>query len=231
MPFIEFPNVPPLPGVPNLRRAAIGALERTGLLTAVRGLDRFGLLDKWMGPQWGIFSEDGATVIQPDTITALECRVDEDIANHPVEKGGFASYNKVSKPFEVVVTMTCGGQKSMSRKAFLDALNGMRAGLDLYNISTPDAVYKSVCLVHYDYKRSSSGGISLVTVNCRFQEVRQTATTEYTDSTREPDGAPTQGGGTVTTSTANASEYAASDRKFIAGGSDYSASDHKFSGG
>ena len=109
MPLINFPNVPPLPGVPNLRRAVTGVLTRTGLLPAIRGLDRFGLLDMLMGPQWGVFDESGIVMLQPDTIAAVEYKGDYEIANHPVEEGGFASYNKVAKPFEI------SGQLTVSR--------------------------------------------------------------------------------------------------------------------
>jgi len=217
MPLIPFPNVPPLPGVPNLRRSLIGLGTTTGLLTAVRGLDRFGLLDALMGPQWGIFGDTGGSVIEPDTIIAIEYKGDEEISNHPVEKGGFASYNKVAKPFEVMVTMTCGGQQAMTREAFLVALDAMKSGLDLYTVVTPDVVHGNLNLVHYDYKRSSGGGVSMVTANCRFQEVRQTAKTEFTE-TKAPDGAMPQGGGAVTASPASAGATAAATQKPISGG-------------
>lgn len=218
MPLIPFPNVPPLPGVPNIRRAVTGALTRTGILPAIRGLDRFGLLDSLMdaimGPQWGVFDEFGLSpILEPDTIAAVEYKGDEDIANHPVEKGGFASYNKVSKPFEVAVTMTCSGQ-NMGREAFLSAVDDMKYSLDLYTVITPDAVYNGMNLVHYDYKRTSQSGVSLLTVNCRFQEVRETATTTFTE-TAKPDGAATQGGGTVTSAPATKGATAAAGSKAV----------------
>ena len=126
MPLIPFPNVPPLPGVPNLRRAAAGVLVRTGIAPAIMGLDRFGLLSRFLGPQWGVFSAGGAgAVLVPDTIASIEFKGDSDIANHPVEKGGFASYNKVAKPFEVSVVMTCSGGGQQSRSDFLSALKDM----------------------------------------------------------------------------------------------------------
>ena len=218
MPLINFPNVPPLPGVPNLRRSLIGIGTRTGLLTAVRGLDRFGLLDKFMGPQWGVFGTGGGAVLTPDTIASFEYKGDEDIANHPVEKGGFASYNKVAKPYEIAVVMTCSGQGQQSRDDFLANVDAMKTGLDLYDVVTPDGVYPNCNLVHYDYKRSSAGGVSMITVNCRFQEVRQTATTQYTESTKQPDAAPMQGGGAVTPSPASSDAKASAVKKPISGG-------------
>lgn len=213
MPLINFPNVPPLPGVPNLRRAATGVLTRTGLLPAIRGLNRFGLLDMLMGPQWGVFDESGIVMLQPDTIAAVEYKGDYEIANHPVEEGGFASYNKVAKPFEISVQMTCSGKDS-SREAFLTELEIMRSSLILYTVVTPDKSYGSMNLVHYDYKRSSQSGVSLLTVNCRFQEVRETATTSFTE-TAKPDGAATQGGGTVSASPASAGATAAATKQGV----------------
>lgn len=218
MPRIKFPNVPPLPGVPNVNRAVTGALTRTGILPALRGLDRYGLLDGLLsslfGPQWGVFDKTGASVLQPDTIVSVEVKADEEISNHPVEEGGFASYNKVSKPTEITLVMTCSGNNGQSREDFIAALESLKFNLDLLDIVTADHTYISYNLVHYDYKRSAQNGVSLLTVSCRFQEVRETATIEYTE-TKQPDGQATQGGGTVSTTPASSSAGAAAERKAV----------------
>lgn len=214
MPRIKFPNVPPLPGVPNLNRLAVGALTRTGILPALRGLDRFGLLDAFFGPQWGVFDKSGAAVLKPDTVVSVEYKGDEEIMSHPVEQGGFASYNKVSKPSEITVVMTCSGNNGQSREDFLAALENLKFHLDLLNIVTADHAYEGYNLVHYDYKRSAQNGVSLLTVNCRFQEVRETATIEYTE-TKQPDGQKAQGGGTVSTTPASNSAAAAASKKAV----------------
>ena len=218
MPRIKFPNVPPLPGVPNVNRAVTGALTRTGILPALRGLDRYGVLDGLLGslfgPQWGVFDKTGAAVLQPDTIVSVEYKGDEEILNHPVEAGGFASYNKVSKPSEITVVMTCSGNNGQSREDFLAALDSLKFHLDLLDIVTADYTYSGYNLVHYDYKRSAQNGVSLLTVNCRFQEVRETATIDYTE-TKQPDGQATQGGGTVSTTPASSSAGAAAERKAV----------------
>lgn len=215
MPLIPFPNVPPLPGVPNLRRAATGVLVRTGIAPAIMGLDRFGLLSRFLGPQWGVFSASGgAAKLVPDTIASIEFKGDSDIANHPVEQGGFASYNKVAKPFEVSVVMTCSGGGQQSRSDFLSALKDMRDNLELYDVVTPDGVHTSCNLVHYDYKRSSQNGVTMITANCRFQEVRETAVTVFSE-TAKPDGAGKEGGGSVTASPADKGATAAAGSKAV----------------
>lgn len=218
MPRIQFPNVPPLPGVPNINRAITGALTRTGVLPALRGLDRYGIIGgllSWaLGPQWGVFDKTGKVVLQPDAIISVEYKGDEEIANHPVEQGGFASYNKVSKPSEISIVMTYSGNGALSRGDFLADLESLKFNLDLLDIVTADNTYENYNLVHFDYKRSAQNGVSLITVNCRFQEVRETATIEYTE-TKQPDGQATQGGGTVTTTQPSSSAKAAAGKKAV----------------
>ena len=218
MPRIQFPNVPALPGVPNVNRAVAGALTRTGVLPALRGLDRYGIIDGLLNSllrkQWGVFDKSGAAVLQPDAIISVEYKGDDEIANHPVEKGGFASYNKVSKRSEISLVMTCSGGGELSRGDFLEALEKLKTALDPLDIVTSDNTYENYNLVHYDYKRSAQNGVSLITANCRFQEVRETASVEYTE-TKQPDGQATQGGGTVTTTPPGSSAEAAAGKKAV----------------
>ncbi len=76
----------------------------------------------------------------------------------------------------------------MTREAFLSAMRSLKSFVDLRSVSTPDAVYKSLNLVQFDYRRTSTNGVTLLTVNASFQEVRVTATAKYT-KTAAPAGA------------------------------------------
>ena len=217
MPLIDFPDVPDVAGVPMLKRVVGGALSATGLAPVVGILRSLGIFSAVFGPQWGIFTDDGVDpYIVPDSIIAVEVKADYEIANHPVEAGTFSSYNKVAKPREVNVTMVCSGQSTIGslvtgaadRPSFLKTLDEMVADLDTYTIVTPDATYPSFNLVHFDYKRTSAQGVSSITANCRFQEVRQTATLEFT-KTATADGQSSQSGGQVSAQSPSSSQSAA----------------------
>lgn len=195
MPLIEFPNVPIAPGVPNIRRSIIGIGQQTGILSAIEGADVFGLLDGIMGPRWGIYDATGALVIEPDSVVAFDYRGEHMISKYPVEDGSFSSYNKVARPYDIRLLMSCDGKGRMTKEQFLQTLELMRESTDLYDLVTPDFAYENVNLIGIDYRRQSSGGVSLLLVDVRFEEVRVTATAVY--SSKEPAGAKPASGGSV----------------------------------
>lgn len=116
--------------------------------------------------------------IVPDTFVGIEFGGDSRISDYPVEQGAFASYNKVQMPSEIRVTLACAGEQ-MDRHSFLTQLEAMKQSTDLYDIATPDQLYQSYNLVHYDYSRRSSNGVSMVVVELRFEQIRQTGGATY----------------------------------------------------
>lgn len=172
MPFIEFPNVPLYPGVPDLKRASTGIGVLTGITQQIQKLDSFGIISKFFNPAWVLTDANGSAVITPDSVLSVEYRGEQKISNFPIEKGSFASYNKIAIPFDLRVTMTCNGQGEMTRDAFLARLEAMKNSLELYTFITPDFNYESVNLEHYDYRRDSSKGVQLITADLFFTEIR-----------------------------------------------------------
>lgn len=175
MSLIPFPDVPQVPGVPNIPRAAIGVGVITGVVQQIQKYDQLGLLNKFLGNPWSIVDQNGQPVILPDSVVSFSVKGEQKIATHPVELGSFNAYNKVATPFDLQLVMTCNGQGSMSRDAFLTQIKSMQASLDLYNIITPDDTYRNYNLVRFDYRREASSGVSLITVSAAFMEVRTTA--------------------------------------------------------
>ncbi|KPA87284.1 hypothetical protein PF66_06194 [Pseudomonas asplenii] len=176
MSLIDFPNVPPLPGIPDLRRSTFGVLAQTGLLGKLQGLDIFGLLDAFLNPTWQLVSyETGKLIIEPDSVIGFEFRADARVAGYPMEQGAFASYNKVVLPNECRMRVTCGGNGKMDRGKFLVTLERLKDSVEKFQIVTPDRTYPVVTLAAFDYKRTATNGITLLTVDLLMQEVRETA--------------------------------------------------------
>ena len=143
--------------------------------------------------QWGILDSNGRALLSPDSVIRFELRGEVKVANYPVEQGSFSSYNQVYEAFDARLTVACNGQGVMTRKQFLDAVESLRNSLTLASIATPDAVYKSMKLVHYDYRRESTQGVTLLLVDLWFHEVRIAG--QSVAPTAQPDGAsPTQQG-------------------------------------
>jgi len=188
---INFPNVPDLPGVPPLARDPAlpvdkGGSDITDQLLSDQPTDVLAP-NVDFGPQWGILNDQGIFALVPDSIVAVEVKSDRDIATYPIEQGAFTSYNKVAKPMEIRVTMTCGGKLNMDRGIFLDVLELLRDSLELYSVVTVDKTYPSMNMTHFNYRRESSKGVSLLTVEAAFKEVRVTASASYT-KTAQPQG-------------------------------------------
>lgn len=209
MSLIDFPSVPISPGVPDLRRAGVGiaAIGGSAVLAAIQRYDTQGLLSGLLGPNWAIHDKSGAMVIEPDSVVAFEYRGESKISNYPVELGSFGTYNKVSFPYDIRMLVSCGGQGSMSRDAFLQTLELLKASVDLYDIVTPDATYQDVNLARFDYRRQNSNGVSLLLADLQFEEVRVTATATY-DNTAQASGAPEKSLGNVQASTPTAAQTA-----------------------
>lgn len=157
-------------------------------------------------------AQTSAKIIVPDTVPKFEFRGDRRISDYPVEQGAFASYNKVAKPFEIRMTMVCGGLNYaqsainslglnigngfMQKSDFIDTLDYMLDTTDLFTIVTPDKAYENANLEHYDYKRETRNGATMLIIEAWFREIRVTASAAYTN-TNSPSAADTVNLGTV----------------------------------
>lgn len=215
MSLIDFPDVPFAPGVPDVRRSAVGIGAVSGVLGAVLGADFFGFLDGVLGTEWGLYDKNGVQIILPDSVIAFDYRGEQRISKYPVELGSFSSYNKVALPYDIRILMTCGGQGAMTRDQFLQQLELLKETTELYDLATPDFTYQNVNLVRFDYRRTSAQGVTLLTVDAQFEEVRQTAVAIYS-AAAEPQGQPVTSIGAVQPVTPNTQQEASFDASRIA---------------
>lgn len=188
-----YPNVPNVPGVPPLRRNPNALSATLTLLVA----DAVRFFVSGLAPQWGIFL-DGRPVIVADSVVTFGFKQDWPIADYQVEEGAFESYDKVETPFLTRVRLACGGSTSR-RQAFLDSVSAIVGDLNLYDVVTPEVVYQSVNVTHWDYHRTAQNGVGLVTVDLWLLQIRVDATATFSN-TKSPGAAGTRNGGSVQTS-------------------------------
>lgn len=166
-------SIPKLPGVPQL---ATYAAQYIGL-----GLTALGILDYFdAAPSWGIFDENNTKVIEPDSVVDMGMRGQSRVSDFPVEKGSFASYNKVQEADSFVVRMSKGG-RVFEREAFLTTLDAMKRGMSLYSVVTPEKTYTNAVIESYNYRRELSGGAGLIIADIEIREIRQVVA-QYTKS-------------------------------------------------
>lgn len=172
-----FPQIPALPGVPQLARSVLFPPPPTPTLgnNAPAGtLWRAGQ----SGPTWGVFLKS-KLVLQPDSIVDFDNRNEWRVSDFPVQAGAFASYNKVTVPFEISVKMTKGGTQAQ-RSAFLDQLDTIAGDLNLYTILTPERSYLNVNITRYELARRGVGGAFWFNdVEVFFRQIR-TVAAQYT---------------------------------------------------
>ncbi len=102
------------------------------------------------------------------------------VSDFPVEKGSFASYNKVEQPSAPVVTFSFTGTVK-ERKDFLDALRKATKSLDLYSVVTPEATYIGYNIESMDYERYPDNGAGLIVVRLMLKEIREVSS-QYTQA-------------------------------------------------
>lgn len=194
MPLIPFPNVPQVSGVPALPRIA-GA---SGQAQAALGILQGALWKAASGQkQWGIFDSKGkplgssgalsavATIAKSvlgfgstQSTVAVDYLKESRVSDFPIEKGGFASYNKVEMPAAPIVTLCFSGSETEAG-AFLTAIDAACKSTDLFSVVTPEAKYIDHAIERYNYQRRHDKGASILVVEIMLKEVR-TVSAQYT---------------------------------------------------
>ena len=180
IPVPQFPDVPDVPGVPALVRDVAAKFVGTGnaIITA-EGLGLFNQRAKGPGVKrpatvtqvWGFFDMTGQPVVLQDSILSVDFAAENQVADHPVETGGFASYNKVQAANRVMLAVTKGGAEA-ERAKFQQRLDKARTTLDLFAVITPDVTLTNLTIERITYGRRQSNGANLLVVDIVLREVR-----------------------------------------------------------
>lgn len=156
------------------------------------------------GPQWGIFEAAGNAPLLYGNYTGAAVAETSfakewTVATFPVEQGGFASYDKVENPYEAKVTISVGGTMIQRQQALIN-VQYLASTLTLVNVVTPEVVYPSANVIHYDYDRTGLKGAGLLNIDVWLEEIRITATETFSN-TSQANGSDAANGGTVQPST------------------------------
>lgn len=122
--------------------------------------------------EWTIYDAETGDAVTFKAFLGADVTSESKIITSPVEQGSFVAYNKTQSPFEVSVEGAISGEPDQLNAA-LEALDGMTRDTRLYNIVTPDRVYKSVNLYKLEYSRTADDGADLIVFSARFAEIRQ----------------------------------------------------------
>lgn len=181
-------------GIPALLN---GAQIPFQILTQARAianlvLDYFGLL----APSYGIYLNNKPALVV-DGFIDFAINNASNIANYRLEKGAFATYNKVITPFEIrAVIVRQGGIDEIN--ACLNSLESISNDLNLYDVVTKDIVYSRCNLERYSYRKESENGVNVLYAELIFKEIMNTAESAFTvPATKTQSAKPLKGGGQV----------------------------------
>ncbi len=179
----QFPNVPVLPGVPQIARSllfppspppTIGTAATSGNLWQ----------SSQSAPVWGVFDSNGNQVVAPDSVQEFGWRQENRVPNFPVQAGQFSTYNRVGLPYESSVTLTKGGDLT-SRSTFLQQIDALiaQSNINLYTIRTPEKSYLSVTVNRAELARRGKDNAFYFDVELYFTQVNQVAAQYSTTQT------------------------------------------------
>lgn len=173
------PGMPSLPGdFKGLVTSGVDALISFGGATLIRMV---------FGKQWGVFNQYGIPILLADTVYSVQYQNTSQISQAPVERGTFASYNKVQNPYQATVTMIRGGGDPTKRGLFIAQLEALANSTLKFHIVTPEYVHRDACIVGYDYVRMPQDGARMIAANLHLEEIREAVVTYETDDPKNPE--------------------------------------------
>jgi hypothetical protein len=181
-------------------------------------------------PAWKIADSSGKTLLQVDSVVSFDFSQDFEISDYPVEQGGFVSYNKVFRPYQIKMVVAVGGNNLLTnamdaasagsfsdaisaltgisaRQKFLEQLENAQASTTLYSVYTPEKTFDNVTITHVDYDRNAAKGVTLLSVEIWLEQVSDTATatTSAAQNTKQPQSQDPNNAGAVQGYTPSAS--------------------------
>lgn len=138
-----------------------------------------------IGGEWTLLDEDGQTAVNFTSFVSIDFQSAGKVASYPVEKGSFADYNKTQEPLDIRVVLAVQGTPS-DFDYTLSRLAEYKNGTVKLSVSTPDALYESMTLETYSYKRDNDSGSGMLTVELTLKEVREVETQVTTTVVTKP---------------------------------------------
>lgn len=147
------------------------------------------------GYAWGVFEAGSETpAVDVDSVAEMSFRSESQVSDYRVATGSFATYNKVQVPFELPFILTRGGTQA-EREAFLDWLKDNQEKPTLFDIVTPEKVFKNVTLSRFTFERKSDAGAGMIVAECVFTEVREAPLLYYSTKEKAADTSEAQDAG------------------------------------
>ncbi len=128
--------------------------------------------------EWTLLDAQGGTAVAFTSFIELDVTNSGQVTSYPVEEGGFINYNKTQSPLEIRVTLGFQGSNSDFERV-LAQLDEYRREAVTLAVSTPSALYESMTLQSFSYKRGLQNNAGMLVTELNLTEVRQVAPQSY----------------------------------------------------
>ena len=106
------------------------------------------------------------------------------LPDEPIEKGSFATYNRIIEPRTITCRLAVEGRSS-KLQGTIDRLTQMAENDEKITLTTPEQAYKNMMLESFDYRRDVNNGRGVLYVDLRFKEIREVQSAQTTTSVEE----------------------------------------------
>jgi hypothetical protein len=104
------------------------------------------IINAVFGNVWGLVTEFGVPLVNVDGVLGISYTNTSTTSNVPIERGSFASYNKVANPAQAVVQLSKGTGGTLGRGAFLATLEALEGSTVKFMVVTPEFVHRNMTL-------------------------------------------------------------------------------------
>ena len=106
------------------------------------------------------------------------------LPDEPIEKGSFATYNRIIEPRSITCQLSVEGSASKLQSA-IDRLTDLCENDEKITLTTPEQSYPNMMLESFDYRRDAMNGRGVLYVDLRFKEIREVKSQQTTTSVEE----------------------------------------------
>ena len=106
------------------------------------------------------------------------------LPDEPIEKGSFATYNRIIEPRAITCRLSIEGGASKLQSA-IDRLTDLCENDEKITLTTPEQSYKNLMLESFDYRRDAQNGRGVLFVDLRFKEIREVQSAQTTTAVEE----------------------------------------------
>lgn len=122
--------------------------------------------------QWQFTDGFGSAVLPAAVVMDVRVTSGGLVVSESVEKGSFATYNKVNEPIEINTTLAFEGT-DICLQSVLENIEKLKQALTHISIATPIHEYENMSLQNYEYQLSATDGLGVLYINALFVEVRE----------------------------------------------------------